>query len=79
MKTYTLKEIAHFFEISPQYLGDIKWKRRAVSKNTAIRISRKTGIPIQKIIFLEGVEFVAFAQSAMRKASKQQKAQETKP
>jgi len=70
MKTQNQKELAEFLEISPQYVSDIKNKRRSLGKKSALRISRKTGIPTGDLIFLNGADFMNRVQLAMLEACK---------
>lgn len=65
MKTQTQKQLAGFLGISPQYLSDIKNNRRSLGKGAAIRISVKTGLPIQDILLLGGEDFLRRAMVAM--------------
>ncbi|WP_310601461.1 helix-turn-helix domain-containing protein [Desulfobulbus sp.] len=65
MNTQSQKQMAKFLGISPQYISDIKNKRRTLGKKAALRISRKIGLPFQDVIFLDGEEFVKRVQIAM--------------
>ena len=65
MKTHTQKQMASFLDISPQYLSDIKQKRRTLGKASALRISEKTGLPFQDVAFLDGEEFIKKIKVAM--------------
>lgn len=64
----TQKNMANFLGISQQFLTDIKLKRRALGKNTALRVSAITGIPFPNLMFLTGEKFMDSIRKAMKTA-----------
>ncbi len=46
----TQRELARSLGISESLLSHIKANRRSLGKKTALRISRKTGIPLENLI-----------------------------
>lgn len=58
MEKITQKAIAEFLGVSQAFLSDLKHKRRTFSLRTAIRISERTGLDLQKIVKLSGEDFL---------------------
>ena len=76
MEKITLTKIAKFLNLSNSFLCEVRKGKKRFSREKSLEISRKTGIPVETVLFARGDELyakLAFAYQVQQQISEWRK------